>query len=166
MSVASKESGAVDAPQPRGRKRLLAIASAGGHWAELVRLRPLLDEYRVTYVTTNRGYRADVGDRPFRTVTEASRWDRLRLLRSALQVLWLLVRLRPGVVVTTGAAPGWFALYLGKKLGAKTIWIDSLANGEELSMSGQRAAKHADLWLTQWPELAAEGGPEYAGSVL
>lgn len=153
-------------PKAKGRKRLLAIASAGGHWAELVRLRPLLDEYRVTYVTTNRGYRADVGDQPFRTVTEASRWDRLKLLRSALQVLWLLVRLRPGVVVTTGAAPGWFALYLGKKLGAKTIWIDSLANGEELSMSGRRASKHADLWLTQWPELAAEGGPEYAGSVL
>ena len=46
------------------------------------------------------------------------------------------------------------------------LWIDSLANGEELSMSGRRAAKHADLWLTQWPELAEDGGPEYAGSVL
>lgn len=148
------------------RGRLLAIASAGGHWSELIRLRPLFDEYDVTYVTTNKGYRADVGEQPFRTVTEASRWDKLRLLRSALQVLWLLVRLRPKAVVTTGAAPGWFALYLGKKLGAKTVWIDSLANGEELSMSGRRASKHADLWLTQWPELAQPGGPEYAGNVL
>lgn len=148
------------------RRRLLAIASAGGHWAELIRLRPLLDEYDVTYVTTHKGYRAEVGDRPFRTVTEASRWDRICLMRSALQILWLLIRLRPGAVVTTGAAPGWFALYFAKKLGAKTVWIDSLANGEELSMSGRRAAKHADLWLTQWPELAEAGGPEYAGSVL
>ncbi len=149
---------------PRGR--LLAVASAGGHWVELVRLRPLFDEYDVTYVTTHKGYRSDVGDQPFRTVTEASRWDRLKLVRSALQVLWILLRLRPKVVVTTGAAPGWFALYLGRKLGAKTVWIDSLANGEELSMSGRRASKHADLWLTQWPELAQPGGPEYAGSVL
>ncbi|MEM8712083.1 MAG: UDP-N-acetylglucosamine--LPS N-acetylglucosamine transferase [Planctomycetota bacterium] len=161
-----KERSASTAGGRRPERRLLAVASAGGHWSELIRLRPLLDEYDVTYVTTNAGYRRDVVDRPFRTVTEASRWDKFKLVVSALQVLWLLVRLRPGVVITTGAAPGWFALMLGKKLGARTVWIDSLANGEELSMSGQRAGKHADLWLTQWPELAREGGPEYAGSVL
>lgn len=148
------------------RKRLLAIASAGGHWKELVRLAPLLDAYDVTYVTTDVGYRADVEGQPFRTVTEASRWEKFKLLRSALEVLWILVRLRPGVIVTTGAAPGWFALAIGKRLGARTIWIDSFANGERLSMSGERAGAHADLWLTQWPELARPEGPEYAGSVL
>lgn len=148
------------------RKRILAVASAGGHWAELVRLRPLLDRYDVTYVTTEAGYARDVEGKRFRTVTEASRWDRFKLLVSAVQVLWIVVTERPRVVLTTGAAPGWFALVLAKKLGARTIWLDSLANGETLSMSGQRAAKHADLWLTQWPELAVPGGPEYAGSVL
>lgn len=148
------------------RRRLLAVASAGGHWKELVRLRPLLERYDVTYVTTDPGYRADVEGRPFRTVTEASRWEKLRLLRSCLEVLWILVRLRPAVVLTTGAAPGWFALWLGKKLGCRTVWIDSFANGERLSMSGERAGRHADLWLTQWPELARPEGPEYAGSVL
>ena len=24
----------------------------------------------------------------------------------------------------------------------------------------------ADLWLTQWPHLAKDGGPQYFGSVL
>lgn len=148
------------------RRRLLAIASAGGHWKELVRLRSLLDEYDVTYVTTDRAFERDVAGQRFRTVTEASRWDRLRLLRSACEVLWILVSERPRVVITTGAAPGWFALYFGKKLGARTVWIDSFANGDELSLSGERAGKHADIWLTQWPELARPEGPEYAGSVL
>ena len=148
------------------RKRLLAIASAGGHWKELVRLKPLFDQYEVTYVTTESGFRGDVHGRRFRTVTEASRWDRLRLMKSALEVLWVLVRERPRVIVTTGAAPGWFALYLGKKFGAKTVWIDSFANGDELSLSGQKAGRYADVWLTQWPELAKPNGPEYAGSVL
>lgn len=148
------------------RRQLLAIASAGGHWKELVRLRPLLEEYDVLWVTTDKAFRRDITKGEFRTVTEASRWDKLRLLRSAAEVLWILIRRRPRVVLTTGAAPGFFALWLGKKLGAKTIWLDSFANGEELSMSGQRAGKHADLWLTQWPELARPGGPEYAGSVL
>lgn len=148
------------------RSRLLAIASAGGHWKELVRLRELLEAYDVTWVTTDRGYAGDIENGRFRTVTEASRWDRLRLARSAAEVLWILVRERPRVVLTTGAAPGFFALWLGKKLGAKTVWIDSFANGDELSLSGQRAGAHADVWLTQWPDLARPGGPEYAGSVL
>jgi len=148
------------------RPRLLAIASGGGHWKELVRLAPLFDEYDTIYVTTEPGFARDVPGARFKTVTEASRWDKLRLLKSALEVTWLLLRERPRVVITTGAAPGWFALYLAKKMGAKTVWIDSFANGEKLSLSGEKAGKYADLWLTQWPELARAEGPEYAGSVL
>ena len=85
---------------------------------------------------------------------------------SACQVLWVIVTERPKVVVTTGAAPGWFAIAIARRFGAKTVWLDSFANGEELSLSGQKAGPHADLWLTQWPELAREGGPECAGSLL
>jgi hypothetical protein len=51
-------------------------------------------------------------------------------------------------------------------IGAKTIWLDSMANVECLSLSGQKIKGHADLWLTQWDHLAAPGGPQYAGSVL
>ena len=41
-----------------------------------------------------------------------------------------------------------------------------LANVEELSLSGKRVRPHAHLWLTQWPEVAQDGGPEFRGSVL
>jgi hypothetical protein len=76
------------------------------------------------------------------------------------------VRTRPDVVVSTGAAPGYFALRIGKILGARTVWIDSIANAEALSRTGTLVRPWADLWLTQWPHLAADGGPAYAGSVL
>jgi hypothetical protein len=74
--------------------------------------------------------------------------------------------MRPDVIVTTGAAPGYFAVRFGRLLGTRTVWVDSIANAEELSMSGRMAGKHASLWLTQWPHLAQGGGPEYRGSVL
>ena len=73
---------------------------------------------------------------------------------------------RAFVVITTGAAPGFFALRLGKLMGARVVWLDSIANASALSLAGQKAGKHADLWLTQWPELASEDGPDYRGSVL
>ena len=54
----------------------------------------------------------------------------------------------------------------GKLIGARTIWIDSLANVDQLSKAGRMAGPHADLWLTQWPDLAGDNGPDYAGQVL
>jgi hypothetical protein len=81
-------------------------------------------------------------------------------------VVGLLIRVRPDVVVSTGAALGYFAVRFGRWFGARTIWVDSVANAEELSMSGQMAGRHADLWLTQWPHLAREQGPAFLGSVL
>ena len=84
---------------------------------------------------------------------------------SALQIGRVIVRERPQVVVSTGAAPGYLALRLAKALGARTVWIDSVANVDELSLSGRLASEKADLCLTQWPHLAS-GPVSYQGSVL
>jgi hypothetical protein len=70
------------------------------------------------------------------------------------------------VVITTGAAPGYFAVRIGKLLGARVVWLDSVANAGELSMSGRKAGSFVDLWLTQWPHLARDKGPACHGSVL
>lgn len=150
-----------------GRKRVLLVASGGGHWVQLLRLRPAFAAHDCAFVTVQAAYRAQLppGTR-FHTVPDATRWDRLRLLAMVLKMAWVLWRERPQVVVTTGAAPGVAALRLGKWLGARTVWIDSVANAEAMSMSGQKVRGFADLWLTQWPELARPEGPSYRGTVL
>jgi len=139
------------------RPRVLAISSGGGHWVQLLRLRPALDGCAVTFVTVSGVYRADVGDADFFVITDATRWNKVGLAKMALQIGWILARVRPDVIVTTGAAPGYFAIRAGRLLGARTVWLDSVANVERLSLSGQRVGPHADLWLTQWPHLASTG---------
>lgn len=153
-------------PRARTSRRVLAISSGGGHWVQLLRLRPAFDGHDVTFATVHESSRDMVDGADFRTVRDATRWDRWGLVVLSLQVAWLLVRLRPDVVVTTGAAPGYLAVWMGRFVRARTVWIDSIANAEELSMSGQKAGRVVDLWLTQWPELAAPDGPEFAGAVL
>ena len=81
-------------------------------------------------------------------------------------MLRIVLKERPNIVISTGAAPRYFALRLGKIFKAKTIWIDSIANVEKLSLSGLKVGPYADLWLTQWPHLARENGPFYRGAVL
>jgi UDP-N-acetylglucosamine:LPS N-acetylglucosamine transferase len=149
------------------RPKLLAISSGGGHWIQLLRLRPAFVGCDVTFATVREGYRQDLEPgSDFRVIPDSNRWSKIRLLRTALAVTCLLMRLRPDVVITTGAAPGYFALRIGKWLGARVVWIDSIANAEELSMSGLKAGSFSDLWLTQWPHLARDGGPQCFGSVL
>ena len=82
-----------------------------------------------------------------------------------LELLVVLLRERPDVVVSTGAAPGYLAIRWAGLLGARTIWIDSVANVEELSLSGRLASTRTDLCLTQWPHLAG-GSVRYLGAVL
>lgn len=148
------------------RPKVLAISSGGGHWVQLLRLRPAFEGCDVIYATVREGYREDVGDAGFRVIPDANRWNKLALLHSAVTIFLLLMRERPDVVITTGAAPGYFGVRIGKWLGARVIWVDSVANAEELSLSGEKSGGFVDLWLTQWPHLAREGGPRFFGSVL
>lgn len=150
----------------RKQRKILAIASGGGHWVQLNRLRPAFAGHRVVFVSVDPTYRADVPEHRFYAVTDATRWSRLALLKMVLQVIWIVLKERPDVVISTGAAPGFVGVRFGKLLGARTVWLDSIANVEHLSLSGERIGRHADLWLTQWAHLARPDGPKFEGAVL
>jgi len=146
-------------------KKVLAVASGGGHWVQLLRLRPAFAGHDVQFLSTNSGYAKEV-DSPLHVVTDANMWNKLKLLKMFAEVAWVLVKVRPDVVITTGAAPGFAAILFGRCFGARTIWVDSIANSETLSSSGQQAGRFAHAWLTQWEHLAKPDGPHYWGSVL
>lgn len=150
----------------RDHMRILAVASGGGHWVQLLRLKPAFTEVEVVFVSVMASYQRQVPDHKFYRVNDATRWDKVGLIRTALQILRIIWKERPDVVVSTGAAPGYLAVRLGKLLGARTIWLDSIANVEHISMSGSLVKPYADLWLTQWSHLEQPEGPLFRGSVL
>lgn len=151
--------------RPR-KKKILAVSSGGGHWVELIRLILAFEGHDTVFATVEEAYRSEVGAAQFYTIRDVTRWNKLRWVQTFIKLAWILLLERPDVVVSTGALPGYFSLRLAKWFGAKTIWIDSIANVEELSLSGRMIGKYADLWLTQWPHLARADGPLYRGSVL
>jgi UDP-N-acetylglucosamine:LPS N-acetylglucosamine transferase len=148
------------------RPRLLAVSSGGGHWAQMMRIRRAFDEADVTYVTVEPGYRADVGDAPLHIVPDANKDRPLRAVQLAGAIARIVLRERPDVVFSTGAAPGCLTVILGRLLGARTIWLDSIANAERISLSGRLVRPFASVWLTQWEHLARGTRPEYAGQVF
>jgi UDP-N-acetylglucosamine:LPS N-acetylglucosamine transferase len=144
-------------------RRVLAISSSGGHWIQLRAITANIDG-AVVYVTTQAP--AESVSAPIYYVPDANKGSPLRLLGSALRVLYLVIRLRPDAIVTTGAAPGCLAVLLGRLMGKPVVFIDSIANAEAISLSGRIAARLGVATLTQWPHLAGVRGVQYAGHVF
>lgn len=151
----------------KAKKRILLISSCGGHWVQMNRLRPAFEDHEVYFACTERAYAQSAPEGRFFYVPDASlKSNPFKILWLALNVLAILIKIRPHVVLSTGAAPGFFALTLAKLIRSKTIWVDSIANVNELSVSGRKVGRFADLYITQWEHLAREGGPQYFGSVV
>jgi UDP-N-acetylglucosamine:LPS N-acetylglucosamine transferase len=131
------------------------VASGGGHWMQMMLLKPLLCEYESQFATTVPGLAEASGvSVPCYIVPDCNRDNPLSVLRCFVRVLGLVARFRPHVVISTGAAPGIIALATGRCFGARTIWLESVANAEQLSMSGRIAVRVAHDCITQWEHLA------------
>ena len=148
-------------------RKVMAVASGGGHWVELRRLMPAFAGAEVFYVSTDAAADADLAPARYYAVRNVTRKNRLGFAVIVRQIWRVLRAERPELVITTGAAPGLVALALAKLLcGSRTVWIDTVANSEKMTLSGRLARPVADAWLVQWPHLARPGGPEFWGAVL
>ncbi len=135
-------------------KKILAVASGGGHWKQLMLLSPAFEGCNVKYITTIEGLPEQEGIENYRIVKDSNKDEKLSLLVTLTQIFIIVIKYRPDFVISTGAAPGLLAIILGRLLGAKTLWVDSIANGEELSMAGRLAKKCSNKVLSQWGALA------------
>ena len=94
----------------------MAVSSGGGHWVELRRLRAAFAGLEVVYVSTDASAAAEVPAARHYAIRNVTRRDRLGFAVLAWQLARILLRERPDVVVTTGAAPGFVALLVAKGL--------------------------------------------------
>jgi len=148
--------------------RICLAASAGGHLSQLLRLSHSWKDYEVFWVTTT----TVVAEKLCKSgkvyaVGESNREHLIRVIKSLIRCIKIIIKERPDVVVSTGAAVGCITCFLGKILGAKVVWMDSITNVEQISLSGKMVRYIADLFLVQWPALADRYWKvEFVGTVI
>ncbi|WP_174296484.1 oligosaccharide biosynthesis protein Alg14 [Sphingomonas bacterium] len=150
----------------RPLRRIVAAASGGGHWVELLRLRPAFEGLDVVYVSTIADNATVVPDHRFYSVPDASRFRVKTFAPIMVRAMAILARERPFAVVTTGSAPMLPFVLLARLFGARTLWIDSVACTEHLSTSGRIARRIAHRCIVQSPKVAGKEGLEFWGSVI
>ncbi|WP_395341918.1 hypothetical protein PN836_020425 [Ningiella sp. W23] len=144
--------------------RILAIASSGGHWSELELILEQLKAPSVITVATKLSCSSEL--RPYDYLIQDCNVSRkIDCLKSFFQIFKILRAEKPELVITTGAAPGLVSVSAAKLLGIRTIWVDSIANTDQLSRSGFLASFFVDLAFTQWRHLESSR-TKFIGSIF
>ena len=155
--------------EPRGSgKKVCLAASAGGHLSQLLLLEPVWKGHETICVSTGEMVRSKL-EATGRTyiVGECNHQHPVRAVVVAARCLAIVLRERPDLVLSTGAAPGFLVCMWGKLLGAEVVWVDSIANARKLSLSGRMVRPFADLILSQWSAVASRyRDVEYAGELV
>ena len=154
--------------KPKDKLWICLVASAGGHISQLLRLADSWRDYETFCITTTQVMRDKLRDHgKVYIVGECNREHPLRVVMVMLRCIRVVLKERPDVLISTGAAAGCIMCFLGKLLGAKVIWVDSVTNVERISLSGRMVRHISDLFLVQWPELAKQySNVEYVGVVI
>jgi UDP-N-acetylglucosamine:LPS N-acetylglucosamine transferase len=148
--------------------KICLVASAGGHLIQLLQLADCWKGHQTFSVVTKELVRiklAKYGN--VYVVGQCNRKHPLKLIKVILKCIRILFRERPEVIISTGAAAGCVKCFLGKLVGAKVIWIDSITNIEKLSLSGRMVRHIADLFFVQWPELTGKyKNVQFVGAIV
>jgi UDP-N-acetylglucosamine transferase subunit ALG13 len=141
--------------RPAQRAPIVLAASGGGHLDLLVRIRSVAAEHERIWLTSP-GSRADQLRAEGERVVTVDPMDRTRLSasnpsRSAL----LALRLRPRVVITSGAGMVAPFCQAAKLLGARVLFVETMARVTSPSAGGLLISRLADEVFVQWPELLA-----------
>lgn len=141
-------------------KKVLFISSTGGHFSELLQLKPLFEKYDSYIITekdkTNENYKSIYGDKlyylPYGTRSKIFSYI-FKYFYLCLKTIYLFFKIRPKYIVTTGTHTAVPMCYLGKLFGTKIIFIETFANSRSKTLSGRMVYPIANLFIVQWKEM-------------
>ncbi len=141
-------------------KKVLFISSTGGHLSELMQLKSMFDKYDfhiITEKTKSNMYLKDKYPKRVNYLVYGTKSNMLvypfKLLYNCFKSLFFYLKIRPNVIVTTGAHTAGPMCCIGKIFGSKIIYIETFANSETKSVTGKMVYKFADLFIVQWEDM-------------
>lgn len=139
-------------------KKVLFISSVGGHLTQLLQLSPLFKEYDYHIVTEKSEITLKMKDQyDMSYLVYGARNYPIRYLfkfsYNILKSLFIFLKIRPDVVVTTGAHTSVPMCYIAKLFGKKVVFIESFAKSQSQTISGRLVYPIADLFIVQWENM-------------
>ena len=141
-------------------KKVLFISSTGGHFRELMKLEELFENYDY-YIVTEKDittkylkekHNGRVNYLPYSTRSKIFSYIFIYLY-IILKSMYLYIKIRPEIIISTGTHTAVPICYFGKLFGAKIIYIETYANITKKTLSGKMVYPIANLFIVQWKEM-------------
>ena len=141
------------------KKRTLKIcfaASSGGHFDQLMMLRPLMEQHDSFIVTEKTAYETNVEGIKTYYMIQVNREEincLLKLLVNTFKSLRLYFAEKPDVIICTGVLAMIPLCLICKLFGKKLVFIESFAKVTSPTRSGKLLYRFADRFYVQWPQM-------------
>lgn len=141
-------------------KKVLFISSAGGHFNEMMRLKPLFKKYDCYFATeklkATNNLKDKYKDKFFYLIYGTK--DHLlvypfKLIGNCFISLYYFLKIKPDVVITTGAHSAGPMCCIAKLFRKKVIFIETMANVNKKTITGRLIYMFADLFVVQWESM-------------
>lgn len=141
-------------------KKILFISSTGGHLSEMLQLKPLFKKYDYHIVTEKTKSTIGLKDKYKNKVNYLAYGTKHYMFPyififtyNIFKSLFLYIKIRPKVIITTGTHTAVPMCYIGKLFGSKIIFIETFANSESKTLSGKLVYPIANLFIVQWESM-------------
>jgi beta-1,4-N-acetylglucosaminyltransferase len=148
--------------------KVLLVCSPGGHLQQMLALEPAwrgTDRAWATLPGADIGYLLADEDV---TMGHGPTNRSLRNLIRNTALAWRILRhRRPDAILSTGAGLAVPFFLVGKLLGIRLVYVESVTRTETISLSGRLVYPLTDRFFVQWPKPAERlRRAEYAGGIL
>lgn len=134
--------------------KVCLVGSSGGHLAHLFMLRPFWQDEERFWVTFDKPDARSLlkEERMYPCYFPANR-NMKNLIKNTLLAWKLLRREKPDLIVSSGAAVAAPFFWLGKLLGAKTVYIEVFDRMDSATLTGRLVYPVTDRFIIQWEEM-------------
>ena len=142
------------------KRKVLFIASTGGHLNELLQLSPMFSNYDFHLITektkSNNYLKRDYKDRVDYLVygTKLHLFTYIfKLTYNCFKSLFLYFKYKPDYIITTGTHTAGPMCCIGKIFGSKIIYIETFANMVTKTSTGKLIYPISDKFIVQWESM-------------
>jgi beta-1,4-N-acetylglucosaminyltransferase len=139
---------------PCAKIKIAVACCPGGHMVQAKQLAPVYEKYDYFYLTFSGGVADEMRKTArVRTVPDMIRHNPISWFSVAIRSAHVAVTERPDVVISTGAGAVALFCVFAKLLGAKLLFLESMAKVTRPTWTGKLLYPFVDLFLVQWPGL-------------
>ena len=144
-------------------------ASSGGHYEQLMRLKPLMEKYDSFVVTEATKYKTKSKGEKTYYLHQVNRREKLFpfwMLVNLVKSIKIIRKENPDYIICTGVLAMIPLCLLMKKRKKKLIYIESFAKVSSPTKTGKLLYKYADKFYVQWkPMLKIYPNATYLGGI-